>query len=67
MVLPASSSIALIEIFANQGEAAMIVPILPKAENKELHLSAKGGTVKATHLDIHPMQSTWESRDTNQR
>lgn len=56
-----------IEVFANQGEAAMIVPILPKPEHKELRLTAKGGRVKAARLDVYPMQSAWESRNTNPR
>jgi sucrose-6-phosphate hydrolase SacC (GH32 family) len=56
-----------IEIFANQGEAALIVPILPKAAKNGLGLKAKGGMVKASRLEVYPTQSAWESRNTNPR
>jgi fructan beta-fructosidase len=48
-----------IEIFAHEGETAMIVPILAKDENKVLRLTAKDGTAKASRLEVYPMQSAW--------
>jgi fructan beta-fructosidase len=49
-----------LELFANQGELAMLVPITPQAHEPPLRLSARGEPVKASSVEVHGMNSVWE-------
>jgi fructan beta-fructosidase len=48
-----------LEIFVNNGLVFMPVNINLPVDNRSLSLSAKGGTVKVSRLDVHELKSIW--------
>lgn len=49
-----------LEIFANRGLVFMPVNINLSSSNRSLSLSAKGGTINISNLDVYELKTAWE-------
>jgi fructan beta-fructosidase len=50
-----------LEIFANRGEVAFSVAVIPRDEDRGIHLSAEGRGAVLHSLTVHELTSTWFS------
>ncbi|MBI5687940.1 MAG: glycoside hydrolase family 32 protein [Verrucomicrobia bacterium] len=48
------------EVFASDGLACVPMPVIPKAEDRSLTLSIKGGAAQFTSLEAHELRSAWK-------
>lgn len=48
-----------LEVFASDGLTYMPKPFIPKAEDRAVELSVKGGSAKITLLEVHELKSAW--------
>ncbi|MCX6907318.1 MAG: GH32 C-terminal domain-containing protein, partial [Verrucomicrobia bacterium] len=48
------------EVFASDGLTYVPMPVIPKAEDKSLGLSVKGGAAQFTVLEAHELRSAWK-------
>jgi len=48
------------EVFASDGLTYVPMPLIPKAENRSLGLSVKGGAVKFEALETYELRSAWK-------
>ena len=51
-----------IEVFANEGEVALAVGILPQDDNRSLEIFAAGGSAKIERLLVYALRSIWQRR-----
>ncbi|MFZ2642507.1 MAG: glycoside hydrolase family 32 protein [Verrucomicrobiia bacterium] len=49
-----------LEVFASDGLTYVPMPVIPKAEDRSLGLSVKGGTAQFTALEAHELRSAWK-------
>ncbi len=52
-----------LEVFTNEGQTFVPMPVNLKPENLSLGVSAKGGSSAFTKLDVHELRSAWAPRE----
>ena len=51
-----------LEVFASDGLTYVPMPFQPKADDLALNISATGGAVKFSTLDVHELRSAWSTK-----
>ena len=51
-----------LEVFASDGLCYVPMPFIPKADDLALSVSATGGTVKISSLDVYELRSAWGAK-----
>ena len=63
---PAGSSLEealeVFEVFASGGLTYIPMPVIPKADDRNVSVDVKGGPVKFSTLEVHALRSMWDRK-----